>query len=706
VTARSGADTSKSASLSILVRPKETLVGTDSNANGVRDSVEAFINNKSLPVDLKTKSLDLAVTLQAVLAAPGDVNTDNLLAAALIQKIKAVNVANGQPTTLVNELLAQTIDTPERMTAYLRMENNINTAMFSYQLAYMENQRLQTNPIAQAAVQPGYMLIYINGIDNSLAEASDSIVSLWKAIKDVNGNFNGQPLNEGPLYNKSYGPLKDLVEVYYQWSQQNSSTKNRLSFFWQVLYGLPIPPGFELLKTAIEPLLTTSIKSSVNKALDEARPNDVLIDMENKVRSFLNAGYKTLLVAHSQGSLFAVDLYNRIAPTLSRQSLGAVLVANMSSVPLPVPYVTADCDGVVIDARFAHSGIPGANVDVNWARALLADSRGHSFQNIYLNTDIAAWPKVKTTIESELAKLVDPISTITVSVSPSSWTMNTGEQKQFAATVFGSTNTAVTWSVEESSGGPITAGGLYTAPGTAGTYHVRATSQQDTSKYGRATVTVNPPILGLVGYWKFDEGSGSLAADSSGTGNLATLIGNPTWASGKSGGAISLNGNNQYAFVGNNQSINITNKLSISIWWNGTFESNNDWPMFVSKGGFDIGTGYEIGFSSNHFGTPGLLHMSSGGSGIVTNIPVLTQNQWHHIVGVIDGNQGKLYLNGNMILQGVVNNLSNNNDDFNIGRRTPGNSWAGYVNGKIDEVRLYNTALTANEINNLYLSTK
>lgn len=79
-----------------------------------------------------------------------------------------------------------------------------------------------------------------------------------------------------------------------------------------------------------------------------------------------------------------------------------------------------------------------------------------------------------------------------VSVSPTSPSMTLRATQQFTATVTGPANTAVTWSVQEgSSGGTITAGGLYTAPTARGTYHVVATSVADTSRKAIATVTVN-----------------------------------------------------------------------------------------------------------------------------------------------------------------------------------------------------------------------
>ncbi|HYY69059.1 MAG TPA: hypothetical protein VE734_04955 [Terriglobales bacterium] len=76
---------------------------------------------------------------------------------------------------------------------------------------------------------------------------------------------------------------------------------------------------------------------------------------------------------------------------------------------------------------------------------------------------------------------------VAVSVSPGSASLLTGGTQQFTASVTGTSNTAVTWSV---TGGSISSAGLYTAPATAGTYTVKAVSAADTTKSASATVTV------------------------------------------------------------------------------------------------------------------------------------------------------------------------------------------------------------------------
>jgi hypothetical protein len=87
-----------------------------------------------------------------------------------------------------------------------------------------------------------------------------------------------------------------------------------------------------------------------------------------------------------------------------------------------------------------------------------------------------------------------PAPVITVSVNPSAATVTAGGSAAFTATVANTTNQAVNWSVQEgAAGGTVTSAGAYTAPATAGTYHVVATSLADTTKAAVATVTVTAP---------------------------------------------------------------------------------------------------------------------------------------------------------------------------------------------------------------------
>lgn len=88
-------------------------------------------------------------------------------------------------------------------------------------------------------------------------------------------------------------------------------------------------------------------------------------------------------------------------------------------------------------------------------------------------------------------------ATVSVAVSPTTASLDTGGTRQFTATVTGTTDSRVTWSVQEgAAGGTVTAGGLYTAPATAGTYHLSATSVASPGVAASAVVSVTAPSSG------------------------------------------------------------------------------------------------------------------------------------------------------------------------------------------------------------------
>jgi hypothetical protein len=93
---------------------------------------------------------------------------------------------------------------------------------------------------------------------------------------------------------------------------------------------------------------------------------------------------------------------------------------------------------------------------------------------------------------------VAPPPVVTVAVSPAAPAVDACKTVAFSATVTGSSNTAVTWSVQEgAAGGTVSAAGLYTAPSTGGTYHVVATSNADPTKSVTVAATVTARVIGV-----------------------------------------------------------------------------------------------------------------------------------------------------------------------------------------------------------------
>jgi hypothetical protein len=103
---------------------------------------------------------------------------------------------------------------------------------------------------------------------------------------------------------------------------------------------------------------------------------------------------------------------------------------------------------------------------------------------------ITATSAADSTKSSFAVVTVLQLTQLSISVSPSALSLLTGAQKQFTASVSGSSNTAVSWAA---SGGTVTSGGLYTAPSSAGTYTVIASSAADPTKSASAIITVSQP---------------------------------------------------------------------------------------------------------------------------------------------------------------------------------------------------------------------
>jgi hypothetical protein len=212
---------------------------------------------------------------------------------------------------------------------------------------------------------------------------------------------------------------------------------------------------------------------------------------------------------------------------------------------------------------------------------------------------------------------------------------------------------------------------------------------------------------GLVGWWKFDEGSGTAAADSSGNGNNGSLYdanttnvdGNtpPTWTTGKFGKALSFDGVDDYVLVHDSPSINITgNQMTIEVWINPSIAGQQD--KWIVKKMFAGTEGYRLGLVGGKvfLQIPNSTAWSYGLSGTT----YLLANTWYHAIGTYDGSTMKIYVNGTLeSSMSKTENIIPAADNLWIGTWT---STTAHFNGTIDEVRIYNRALTADEIKASY----
>jgi len=202
----------------------------------------------------------------------------------------------------------------------------------------------------------------------------------------------------------------------------------------------------------------------------------------------------------------------------------------------------------------------------------------------------------------------------------------------------------------------------------------------------------------LVGYWKFDEGAGTTAYDSSGNGLDGTLKGNPKWVAGYLGGALDFDGSDDYVEVSHNPILSITDEITIAAWTYMRANASGEMSI-VSKGGWSANDlPYEL------TETPGgvifwQFYDDGGRDTCAPDSPPV--DEWHHIAGTYDGKIFKCYIDGVLADEwAYVGKMPVNTAPVNLGRRSRGGC---LFNGIIDEVAIYDRALSEDEVPKIML---
>ncbi len=211
---------------------------------------------------------------------------------------------------------------------------------------------------------------------------------------------------------------------------------------------------------------------------------------------------------------------------------------------------------------------------------------------------------------------------------------------------------------------------------------------------------------GLVGYWKFDEGSGSTASDSSGSGNVGTFGSGVTWIDGKVNKALAFNGSGGVV-APDASTLRLPNDFTIIAWFNlAAPPGAADSRPIVGK----LGTGFPLNYVLSVAYDPIRIYpsvYSSGGQAYsFTSNATINLNTWYFVALTrTTTDSGKLYLNGLLDKTGTFpsGTLAVNNDLLRIGES---GGFVRYWNGLIDDVRIYNRALSAAEIAAIYNATK
>ena len=203
---------------------------------------------------------------------------------------------------------------------------------------------------------------------------------------------------------------------------------------------------------------------------------------------------------------------------------------------------------------------------------------------------------------------------------------------------------------------------------------------------------------GLVGYWPFDEGTGTTAYDASGNGNSGTLTNSPLWQTGsncEAGSCLSFN-TSAWKYVTTPFNASINTNLTLSAWVYPTGVGGSDTFGTIIQGQFYLSYNDSAkALSCYWYGTnpPGYFTTPNN------TVPL---NQWSHIACVWNGSFINEYVNGAVQNTVAVTGSGTSPSAINIGAE----STARQFQGQIDDVRIYNRALSAQDIQDLYNETQ
>lgn len=228
-----------------------------------------------------------------------------------------------------------------------------------------------------------------------------------------------------------------------------------------------------------------------------------------------------------------------------------------------------------------------------------------------------------------------------------------------------------------------------------------------------------PPTGGLIAHWRFDDGNPSpTASDSSGNGNVGTLVNGPQWQNGSPqcviGGCLSFDGFDDHVSVDNstNQVIPAGNAaFSIALWFNASVLTNSTVESLMRNEQYQV-NGFRFGINTGQYFGPTyrLFFWSSENvppgtpsSATIELLPdvthTVTTDTWYHVVVSYTGSSAEMYIDGSLAATDSSGAILSNVNPLDIARAIGGKQ---PFEGSIDDVRVYNRALASSEAAALY----
>jgi lysophospholipase L1-like esterase len=210
----------------------------------------------------------------------------------------------------------------------------------------------------------------------------------------------------------------------------------------------------------------------------------------------------------------------------------------------------------------------------------------------------------------------------------------------------------------------------------------------------------DPRPQGVQGVWSFEEASGQIAGDSSTYGNDGTISGNVTWINGADGRALSFaGGNGDVVIVPDAPQLDISGTLSIAAWIRPVGLGTQ---YVVKKSRSEQTDGYELSLSADGSAFVRFNDLTSDNTYRLDSLSSYPTDgsTWMHVVGVFDGNDIRMYVNGTLestlAAPGLI--VGTNNRPLAIGAQEDGLS---PFRGGIDEVGIFSRVLSDSEIRDM-----
>ena len=205
-----------------------------------------------------------------------------------------------------------------------------------------------------------------------------------------------------------------------------------------------------------------------------------------------------------------------------------------------------------------------------------------------------------------------------------------------------------------------------------------------------------PPEAGLVLWFGFNEDTGGTIDDLSGAGNNGNITGTVEWTgNGNYGGGMLFT--DGMISIPNSETVTFEDEITIALWINSD-DVSDSYRRVVGCGWASSGS-YILGID-NHWMNMAFAWdiMNVGGTRFDANMDALvTPGEWEFVAGTYDGSMVKLYLNGEMKIQTAADGKITSVSDITISQQGLGIEGGSFI-GIMDEIRLYNVALSDDEI--------